>query len=124
MNIKAAASFLSGHSHADNWQPFRYPQDGRIDEHGEIILFRESGSTGNFLAVGLWRCPSGKSPTYSSELGDETFLVLEGSVRITVEATGEVFKYGPGDVGSWSKGTRTTWDVAGPFKKFFVVAAA
>lgn len=60
----------------------------------------------------------------ASELGDETFLVLEGTVGIMVEATGEVFKYGPGNVGSGSKGTRTAWDVAGPFKKFFVVTAA
>ena len=60
---------------------------------------------------------------YSSELGDETFLVLEGEVHITVEETGEVFEYRVGDIGSWSQGTRTVWDIKAPFKKFYVVAA-
>ncbi len=125
MDIRAVASFFSGSSTAEGWQPFRYPQDGRTDEFGEVTMFRETGSTGRFLAVGLWRClQNGLSPVYSSELGDETFLVLEGSVSITVEATGEVFNYGPGDVGSWSKNTRTAWNVVAPFKKFFVVADA
>lgn len=125
MDIKAAASFFSGNVGADQWQPFTYPQDGAMETYGEVVPFRDTGSSGRLLAVGLWRCTTlGNSPLYSSELGDETFLVLEGEVHITVVETGEVFEYRAGDVGSWSRGTRTVWDVKSPFKKFYVVAEA
>lgn len=125
MDIKANASFLSGNVNDADWQPFVYPQDGEMQSYGEFVPMRESGSSGRFLAVGLWRCQTvGLSPVYKSELGDETFLVLEGEVHITVEETGEVFEYRVGDVGTWSRGTATRWDVKSPFRKFYVVAEA
>ena len=123
MDIQAQASFLSGNVDNDQWQPFIYPQDGGTHEYGEFVPFRENGSAGKLLAVGLWRCETvGESPIYSSELGDETFLVLAGEVHIKVVETGEVFKYKTGDVGTWSQGTKTVWNVISPFKKFYVVA--
>lgn len=124
MDIKTSAAFFSGNVDDDDWQPFVYPQDGETQSYGEFVPFREAGSAGRLLAVGLWRCRTlGSSPVYSSELGDETFLVLEGEVHITALDTGEVFKYRTGDVGSWSQGTRTSWDVKSEFRKFYVVAA-
>jgi uncharacterized cupin superfamily protein len=120
---KMMASFASGSTRDDAWVPFEYPQDGAMHVYGEIVPMRMQGSGGRTLAVGLWRCNElGTSPVYKSELGDETFLVLEGEVTIAVLATGESFTYRPGDVGSWSKGTPTRWTVHSPFKKFYVVA--
>ena len=124
MDIKAQASFFSGNIDDAAWQPFEYPQEGKLQSYGEVVPFRESGSGGKLLAVGLWRCLTlGHSPMYCSELGDETFLVLEGEVEITALETGEKFHYREGDVGSWSQGTKTVWNVIRPFKKFYVVAA-
>lgn len=123
MDIATQASFFSGTITDDQWQPFVYPQDGESHTHGEFVPFRESGSAGKLLAVGLWRCEHlGDSPMYCSELGDETFLILEGEVHIRVLETDEVFKYKKGDVGSWSQGTKTIWHVVTPVKKFYVVA--
>lgn len=125
MDVRANASFLSGTVNDADWRPFEYPQDGGTQAYGEFVPIRESGSSGRFLAVGLWRCTQlGESPIYKSELGDETFLVLEGEVHITVVETGEVFEYREGDIGTWSRGTATRWDVKAPFKKFYVVAEA
>lgn len=61
---------------------------------------------------------------YGWEIAGETFLVLEGVVHITVVDTREMFKYGPGDVGPWSRGTRTCGNVKSAFKKLCVVAEA
>ena len=36
------------------------------------------------LAVGLWRAEDGTTPIYTSEAGDETFLVLSGAVASSV----------------------------------------
>ena len=124
MDIKAQASFFSGNIDEAEWQPFEYPQEGKLETYGEVVPFREAGSGGKLLAVGLWRCLTlGDSPMYCSELGDEAFLVLEGEVEITVLETGEKFHYREGDVGSWSQGTKTVWNIKQAFKKFYVVAA-
>ena len=121
--IDAADAMSTGSLSADDWVPFAYPQDGAIQVYGEVATFRMLGSAGNTLAVGLWRClQAGMTPVYSSELGDETFLVLEGAATLHILDTGESFHFVTGDVGSWCKGTRTQWDVTAPFKKFYVVA--
>lgn len=108
----------------ENWTAFEYvePETGP-QSFGEVTLFRAGGSGTGTLLVGLWRVnePS-TSPMYTSQLGDETFLVLEGEMTVEILDTGEKLEFGPGDVGSWSKGTRTVWTIRSPFKKFFVVA--
>ena len=57
MDIKAQASFFNGNIDETEWQPFEYPQEGKLETYGEIVPFRETGSGGKLLAVGLWRCP-------------------------------------------------------------------
>lgn len=118
-------SFYRGRTDSDEgWVPFDYlePETGP-QTYGEVLLFRAGGSGDGTLLVGLWRVtePS-TSPMYSSQIGDETFLVLDGEMTVEVLDTGEKLEFGPGDVGSWSKGTRTVWTIRSPFKKFFVVA--
>ncbi|MGR8947999.1 MAG: hypothetical protein ACU84Q_08130 [Gammaproteobacteria bacterium] len=123
MDIKAQASFLSGNVNDHQCQPFVYPQEGGTHKYDEMVPFHESGSGSNLLAGGLWRCNNlGESPIYSSELGDEKFLVLAGEVDIKVVETAEVFEYRVDDPGRWSRGTKTVWNVISPFRKFYVVA--
>jgi uncharacterized cupin superfamily protein len=125
MDIKTGAlTWHGGNAAAEDWQPFAFVQDGATHTYGETVLFRTHGSAGNPLAVGLWRGPDGTTPTYTSEAGDETFLVLEGEVEIERLDTGERFTYRPGDVCSWSQGTPTRWHLRGGFKKFYVTARA
>ncbi len=121
--LHTAATTLSWHSGsttASNWQPFTFTQDGVEHAYGETVLFRTEGSAGNVLAVGLWRAEDGTTPIYTSEAGDETFLVLSGAVDIERLDTGERFSYGVGEVCSWSRGTPTRWHLRGGFKKFYV----
>ena len=85
--LHTAATTLSWHSGsttASNWQPFTFTQDGVEHAYGETVLFRTEGSAGNVLAVGLWRAEDGTTPIYTSEAGDETFLVLSGAVASSV----------------------------------------
>ena len=116
----ASRSWHSGNSTASEWQPFTFTQDGAEHAYGETVLFRTEGSAGNVLAVGLWRGPDGSTPIYTSEAGDETFLVLTGAVDIERLDTGERFSYRVGDVCSWSRGTPTRWHLRDGFKKFYV----
>ncbi|MEO1228478.1 MAG: cupin domain-containing protein [Myxococcota bacterium] len=120
----AIGPWLSGHVSDVDWQPFQYMENGTPFTFGEFIPLRMEGTGGYTLAVGLWRVsePS-TSPPYTSELGDETFLVLEGEVEIEIEGEPKRRRYGAGDYVSWSMGTPTTWHIVqAPFKKFFVVA--
>jgi uncharacterized cupin superfamily protein len=123
--VQAALLTLhTGSTREQRWEPFVFQQDGGTHTYGEVILFRTSGTAGNVLAVGLWRGPDGTTPIYTSEAGDETFLVLEGEVEIERVDTGEHFHFGPGDICAWSTGTPTRWTLRGGFKKFFVTAGA
>jgi uncharacterized cupin superfamily protein len=54
--------------------------------------------------------------------GDESFLVVTGLVRIMLTDSGETIELREGDVGSFSKGTRSTWTIVEPIVKFTVVS--
>ena len=117
------ASFFTSNRDAEAFEPFVSAEPGEEPRaFGEIHRIRAGGSGDGTLLVGIWRLREPTvSPIYSSPAGDETFLVLEGEVDVKVLETGEVFSFKPGDVGSWSKGTRTQWAFKSPFKKFVVV---
>ena len=117
-------SFYTSNTGAEDFVPFEYEEPGvGMQTFGEIHLIRAGGSGDGTLLAGIWRLQeSTTSPVYTSAAGDETFLVLEGEVTIQVLDTDETFHFKPGDIGSWSKGTRTIWDFKAPFKKFVVVA--
>ncbi len=115
---------FTGNTHAPEWVPFKFTQDGALHAFGEMVSFRSIGSVGNGLAVGLWRAPDGDTPIYTSEAGDETFLVLEGEVTIDFLDLKQSKTFRVGDVCAWSQGSRTLWHMKGGFKKFYVVANA
>lgn len=122
--VAELASFITSNKDVTDFEPFEYVEPGEGPQRfGEIHLIRAGGSGDGTLLVGIWRLQVPTvSPVYSSPAGDETFLVLEGEVDIKVLDTGEVFSFKPGDIGSWSKGTRTVWTFKSPFKKLVIVA--
>lgn len=124
MKDQLAAAVHAGRIDQGGFAPFEYEEPGLPTQRfGEASIIRMEGSGGRVLAVGLWRVaePS-TSPVYTSQLGDETFLVLEGRVTIELIESGEATEHREGDVVSWSKGTATRWTIHEPFKKLFVVA--
>ncbi|WP_224401707.1 cupin domain-containing protein [Pseudonocardia sp. ICBG1034] len=115
----------------EEWGPFEWdePRLGR-QVAGEMTVFRPHGTSGS-LQAGFWRTgptapganPDGSHTiVYSSPLGDETAVVLEGSATVTVNATGEKHELVPGSVLSHPKGVELTWEVRAPyFKKYWVI---
>lgn len=116
----------------NEWVPFEWeePALGRTDAQGEIALFRPEGTSGNLMA-GFWRYHAGApganadgsgTVVWSSPLGDECAVVLEGSAVITVTATGKQYEVGPGSIVYEPKGLEQTWEIKGPyFKKFWAI---
>lgn len=120
----------------EEWQTFEFfhPKAG-MRKVGELTTFRTEGSGSPVLLVGLWRGGRGleaadpvtgaTSCYYDAPMGDETCLVVEGTLRLTNLETGDVHNFVPGDVFSISKGTDTFWEFSGPFfKKLFIIAQA
>lgn len=115
----------------DNWQPFAWddPKHGS-QAKGEVHVIRPEGTSGN-LSAGLWRtghdipgCERDGSCVvkYSAPLGDETMVILEGSVEITETASGKKHLVGAGSIIGHPKGVDLRWDIRAPFlKKFWVM---
>ncbi len=123
--IAPTSAFHTGRVDATDFVPFDYlePATGMV-RFGQIAPIRKGGAMGQTLAVGIWKLDeSVESPVYTSALGDETFLVLEGSVRIEVVETGEVRAFAVGDVVSWSRNTPTRWTFEAPFRKLVIVSS-
>lgn len=86
---------------------------------GEVHWLRNTSGGEGMLLTGLWKHPPA---TFDYVFpGDETFHVLEGSVKIQVEP-GQSIELHPGDIVSFSKGQSSTWTIRTPFKKFFVIS--
>lgn len=115
----------------DQWIPFEWeePKLGR-QVHGEIAVIRTQGTSGSLMA-GFWRTgPTSPGASrdgshrvvYSSPLGDETAVVLEGSATLTVKSTGQRYHVAQGSVISSPKGLEVVWDISGPyFKKYWCI---
>lgn len=114
----------------EQWNPFEW-EEPRLGKqvHGEVVVVRTEGTSGSLLS-GLWRTgptSPGASPDgshrliYSSPLGDETAVVLEGEATITVNATGKQYHLKQGSILSHPKDLELTWDIKAPyFKKYWV----
>ncbi len=113
------------------WQPFEWddPKHGS-QAKGEVHVIRPEGTSGS-LAAGLWRtghdipgCERDGSCVvkYSAPLGDETMVILEGSVEVTETATGKKHLIEAGSILGHPKGVDLRWDIRAPFlKKFWVM---
>lgn len=115
----------------DQWIPFEWdePNIGR-QVHGEVAVIRPSGTSGSLMA-GFWRTgPTSPGATrdgsnrclYSSPLGDETAVVLDGSATLTVKSTGKKYDVVPGSIISSPKDLDVDWEINGPyFKKYWCI---
>lgn len=113
------------------WVPFEWVEPSLGPQvHGEIAVIRAHGVSGSLMA-GFWRTgptsPGAASDGshrvfYSSPLGDETAVVIEGSATLTVKSTGRSYQVAPGSVISTPKGLEVTWEIDGPyFKKYWCI---
>jgi uncharacterized cupin superfamily protein len=115
----------------EQWEPFAWedPKHGH-QVKGEVAVIRPEGTSGSLMA-GLWRTgheiagcePDGSCVVrYSAPLGDETMLLLEGSVEITETATGTKHQVAAGSILGHPKGVDLLWEIRAPFlKKFWVM---
>jgi uncharacterized cupin superfamily protein len=113
------------------WAPFIWEEPGKGQKAvGEFTLVRSTGSTGT-LEVGLWRTGHGipgcnedgsASFEYSSLLGDETVMLLEGLVTIVEHESGKMRKFQAGDIIALPSGLKVSWTSEGPFVKTYFVA--
>jgi uncharacterized cupin superfamily protein len=121
----------SRHFNPANWVPFEWDDPVYGPQvKGEVAVIRNKGTSGTLLA-GLWRtgkgiagCEAdGSCPVdYSAPLGDETIVILEGNVTVTIAATGKKYRLEAGTMLSQVKGVSYHWDIESPFlKKFWVL---
>ena len=91
------------------------------EQVGEAHWLRREGSHGNSHEACLWRTDAPASYEYVFT-GDESFLVLEGSVSIELPDSGEQVSLTAGDIATFSAGTQSVWTFTEPFKKFTVIS--
>jgi uncharacterized cupin superfamily protein len=92
--------------------------DGRVI--GEAKWLRRRADGGWSHTAMLWRCdPMSFDYTFP---GDESFVVISGSVRIELTDRREVIELRSGDVASFPKGTPSVWTVIEPIVKFTVIS--
>jgi uncharacterized cupin superfamily protein len=113
------------------WQPFTWVEPGHgALTRGELFMLRSTGSTGS-LMCGLWRggvgiagCEKDGSSIipYTSPLGDEVELLLEGQFHVTNKDTGEELHLEGGDILAIPRGANLLWCSKAPFaKKFWLI---
>jgi uncharacterized cupin superfamily protein len=103
---------------ADGWEPC-VTSDGR--PLGTAKWLRRRGGDAWSHTAMLWRC---EPMTFDYDFpGDESFVVIEGRVRIALKDGSGVIEFGAGDVGSFPKGAKSVWTVVQTIVKFTVVSA-
>lgn len=88
---------------------------------GESHGLEPDGSGANALDVSLWR--SGPATYDYPFAADEAFYVAEGAATVELPDTGERIELRAGDVAYFRAGTRSTWTITEPFRKFVVIAS-
>jgi ethanolamine utilization protein EutQ (cupin superfamily) len=71
--------------------------------------------------AGFTRYDTAPAPVAWTPPQRETFMVLEGAVRIEV-AGGATLNLQAGGVASLPAGTQTTWHITAPFREFWVLS--
>lgn len=85
----------------------------------QLILLRDTEGPGGRLWAGIIVFqPSTISYTFQ---GDDTLHLLEGEARVTVEGEPAI-TLRAGDVASFVKGRKSTWEFLTPVKEFFVLS--
>jgi uncharacterized protein len=107
-------AWVTGRADAADYEPLMI--DG--ERIGEAHWLRSEGHEAL-----LWRTGAPARYTYLFT-GDESFVVLEGSVTIELPDTGESVELRAGDIASFDGGTRSVWTFTEPFKKFTVISGS
>jgi uncharacterized cupin superfamily protein len=105
----------------DGWEPFELADGSTV---GEVHLLRGDETDGGAYYTGLWRVTAAEPPPpFPYEMAqNETIYVIEGELTIEVEG-GPALDLGPGDVASFTPGTKTTWRLRRvPFREVFVLS--
>ncbi len=84
---------------------------------GGVAWLRNTVRDGQSYKAGMWRADVSACPYLFA--ADETFVMIEGQLRITLE-DGKVMEFGPGDTASFEKGLNSTWEVLEPVLHFFI----
>lgn len=87
---------------------------------GDVAWLRNTTRDARSYKAGMWRAGVSECPYYFA--ADETFVMVEGLLRITLD-DGQVFEFGPGDTASFELGTHSTWKVIEPVLHFFIQTA-
>jgi uncharacterized cupin superfamily protein len=103
---------------ATEWEPFEVAvTEG--DPSTQVHWLRDKSGGEGVLFAGLFRAEPGRFDYEFS--GDETFHMLEGEIAIALESDDPV-TLRAGDIASFPKGAKSTWEVRSPMKKFFVIS--
>jgi uncharacterized cupin superfamily protein len=111
-------AYITGRVDATDYEPMMI--DG--ERIGEGDWLRTEGSHGNEHEACIWRTEAPATYEYLFT-GDESFVVLEGSVSIELPDIGETVELKAGDTASFDKGAQSVWNFSEPFKKFTVISA-
>jgi uncharacterized cupin superfamily protein len=107
--------FVVARPGATGYEPFIH-QDVPTGEFRQVAIADGQG----VLEAGYWRS---EPATYAYVFEtDETFVVLDGAATIALD-TGETVEVKAGDMAYFVAGTRSTWTITEPFRKFVVVPA-
>ena len=102
---------------AERWEPC-ITSDGRTI--GDAEWLRRRTDDGWSHTAMLWRC---EPMSFDYEFpGDESFVIIAGTVNITLTESGKTVELRAGDVASFPKGTQSVWTVLEPLEKFTVVS--
>jgi uncharacterized cupin superfamily protein len=95
-----------------------YTKDGK--PAGEIALLRQRNTENQTLFVGLYRCPHAFEGVEEYEYNDSMYI-LDGAVDVQA-SDGSEYHLEPGDMATFAKGQRVTFQQSAGFKKFFVMS--
>jgi len=112
--LVTAPAFYRSQTRMDTFESF-LTADGL--PAGDVSWLRDTVRDGRTYKAGMWRAGVSSCPYYFA--ADETFVMIEGVLRITLE-DGEVLTFGPGDTASFTLGTHSTWEVLEPVLHFFI----
>jgi uncharacterized cupin superfamily protein len=104
-------------THLEPFHGFEQVLDG--DPAAGVAWLRTSGTADATLYAGIFTVQPSRF-RYAFD-HDECIHVLAGEVEIAVDGDATV-ELRPGDLASFGAGTRSTWTVRRPLRKFFVIS--
>jgi uncharacterized cupin superfamily protein len=105
------------------WVGESMPSEFEPYEAGRVFWLRKDSIEGRGVWAGIWevRPDELEAGAMHESTHDESFHILEGSVRIEI-VDGPTLELGPGSIASLRRGTRARWTVLAPLREFFVYA--